>query len=114
MTSRKHLLVFVAVLLLSAPLALTPPAAAQTPAVTPQLTALFTVLPEAAPACPGAGFLALSPQPQSDAAETCSTACSDTACAGQPINSVCAPGFRCIGSLACTSAGGRRCQCLII
>jgi hypothetical protein len=104
MTLRMRFLPALAVLLLVAPLALAAPAPVGTAA--PAATV--------APLCPAADFLASLATPQSDLIQGCGP-CSDTACVGMPINSVCGVGFRCIATGLCSSAATvRRCQCLII
>ena len=117
MSFRTRLLLTLAALLLVPSLAL----AAASPAApeTPQASAVtveqpFAALSTAAPLCTGAAPLVLSPEPQPTATDLCGP-CSDTACVGKVVNSVCGVGFRCIaGSPTCSTAALFRCRCLII
>jgi hypothetical protein len=114
MSFRTQLLLVLMTLLLTASLALAAPAAPATPqapavSVAQPLAALVT----ADAVCKGAEALVFSPAPQPTADDTCG-ACSDAACVGKMVNSVCGSGLRCIGGGPSCTAGIRSCRCLII
>lgn len=115
MSFRTQLLLTLVALLLVPSLAL---AASPAAPEAPQASAVavgqpFAALSPAAPLCTGADFLAFSPEPQPAANDTCG-ACSDAACVGKMVNSVCGVGFRCIPGPTCSTAAIWRCRCLII
>lgn len=113
MSFKAQILLILAALLLTASMALAaPPEAVQVPAGT--VTQPPATLFPAGPACKGEALPIFSPAPQATANDTCG-ACSDTACAGQPVNSVCGVGFRCIVSgPSCSTVSPWRCKCSII
>ncbi len=113
MSFKACLLLLLTALLLTAPLALAaPPEAPQALAVT--VTQPPVAVSPAAPACKGGDLPLFSPAPQDTANDTCG-ACSDAACAGQPLHSVCGVGFRCIASgPSCSTVSPWRCKCSII
>jgi hypothetical protein len=111
----KLLLILAALLLTTASLALAATAAPDAPQA-PAVTAAQppAALSPAGPACKGADLPLFSPAPQTTANDTCG-GCSDAACAGKPINSVCGSGFRCLVSgPSCSTVAIYRCKCLII
>ena len=113
MPFKTRLLLLLTALLLTASTAFAaPPAAPQAPAVT---VAQPPAAPSpAGPACKGGALPLFSPAPRATANDTCG-GCSDTACAGQPVNSVCGVGFRCIVSgPSCSTVSQWRCKCSII
>jgi hypothetical protein len=117
MSFKAQLLSILAALLLTAPLALAAPTA---PEATPQTPAVAAAQPPAAlspagpAACKGGDLPIFSPAPQDTANDTCG-ACSDAACAGQPVHAVCGVGFRCIVTgPSCSTVSLYRCRCSII
>jgi hypothetical protein len=113
MSFKTQLLSILAALLLTASMAFAaPPAAPQAPAVT--VAQPPAALSPAGPACKGGDLPLFSPAPQDSANDTCG-GCSDAACAGQPVHSVCGVGFRCIVSgPSCSTVSLYRCRCSII
>lgn len=115
MSCKTQLSLILTALLLTASMALAataPPAAPQAPAGT--VAQSPAALSPSGPACKGEALPIFSPAPQATADDTCG-ACSDTACAGQPVHSVCGAGFRCIPSgPSCSTVSPWRCKCSII
>lgn len=113
MSFKTQLLSILAALLLTASMAFAaPPEAPQAPAVT--VAQPLTTLSPAGPACKGETLPLFSPAPKDTANNTCG-GCSDATCAGQPINSVCGVGFRCIVTgPSCSTVAIYRCRCSII
>jgi hypothetical protein len=111
--SFKACLLLLLALLLTASLALAaPPEAPQALAGIAAQT--LTALSPAGPACKGGDLPLFSPAPKDTANDTCG-GCSDATCAGQPINSVCGVGFRCIVTgPSCSTVSLYRCRCSII
>lgn len=111
MSYKTQLLLVLITLLLTASLALAAPAAPQAPQQTPAAAVAPSpaALSPAGPVCKGAGALVFAPAPQTTSNEVCG-ACSDTACMGLPVNSVCGPDRRCLdGGPSCTVAPSCRC-----
>lgn len=115
MSFRTQLLLVPAALLLTASLGLAAPAAPGAPQPSPAATAAqpLAALSPAGPVCKGAAnALVFSPEPQAAASETCG-GCSDAACMGKTVNSVCGPDRRCLaGGPSCTALP--TCRCLLI
>jgi hypothetical protein len=114
MSFKSRLLLLPAALLLTAPLALlaAPPEAPQALAIT--VAQPPAALSPAGPACKGGDLPLFSPAPQDTANDTCG-GCSDAACTGKPINSVCGVGFRCIVTgPSCSTVSLYHCRCSII
>ncbi len=116
MTPRLRIVLLLTALLLPGSLALAsaapsaPPAPAATAA---QPLFLDTALSTAAPVCPRADLPAFLPPTVQPLANDLCGGCSDAACFGKEINSVCGVGFRCIRQAACTPVAPS-CRCLII
>ncbi len=116
MSFRTKLLLILAVLLLTASLALAAPPAPGVPQASPVAAAQSpAALSPTTPACKSADLPLFSPAPQATATDTCG-GCSDAACVGKEPNSVCGPaGFRCIVSgPSCSTVAIYRCKCVII
>ncbi len=114
MSFRTKLLLILSALLLTASLAL---AASPAPGV-PQASTVAAAQPPAAlspaaPACEGADLPIFSPAPRTTASDACG-ACSDAACVGLPVKTICSSGGRCISSGSSCSSGAPHCRCLII
>jgi hypothetical protein len=109
--SRWSVLLALALVLVPASMALASGDTASPPAPAPAAPSLASFLAGVSQ-CPRAELPVLLPAQQPAADEICG-GCSDTACAGKTIDSVCGDGFRCILQPACTSSAPN-CKCLII
>jgi len=107
--SRLSALLVLALVLVPASMALASGDTASPPApAAPSLASFLT----GASQCPRAELPVLLPARQPAANDICG-GCSDAACSGKEIDSVCGDGFRCILQPACTAAAPN-CKCLII